>query len=270
MIIYRELHSPEEFEHLVDLQAHVWATTDRNSTPHNMLMAISHGGGVSIAAIDGDRYVGFNFAFIARRGDEYILWSHMTGVLADYQGQGIGKALKLTQRDWALAHGYQRINWTTDPLQRGNARFNLRLLGGMTNAYHANHYGPMNDSINAGMETDRFEITWPLNHPRVVQVAAGDVLQPVTSDDWPFLLEANAAGLPVETQPSGLDAAYYFIEIPRNIAAIKLSDINLAKRWQLAVRTTFTNCFRQGYYLVDFVDRDNRGWYVVARNFAAS
>ncbi|QPC83318.1 hypothetical protein G4Y79_02770 [Phototrophicus methaneseepsis] len=265
MITYHELHSPEDLEQIVDLQAEVWNATDRASTPHNMLMAIAHAGGVILAAADEGRFISFNFAILARQGDELLLWSHMAGTLPAYQGQKIGQKLKFMQRDWALAHGYKRINWTTDPLQSGNANFNLRYLGATAAQYMVNQYGAMNDAINAGMETDRFEMTWDLDHPRVIDLSAGQPPQPLVTS-YPedhFLLTTDSQGFPLCHDVGPLENSAYFAEVPLSIGAIKQQDIALAKQWQQSLREKLVPAFEQGYRVVDFTRQGRRGWYTV-------
>lgn len=268
MTTYKTLVTPEELEPLVDLQASVWQTSDRNSTPHNMLMAITHAGGVIMAAISKDgQYVGFNFAIVAKRNGEFILWSHMTGILPEYQGKGIGKRLKFEQRLWALEHGYKRINWTTDPLQRGNANFNMRHLGCKAICYMPDHYGAMNDGLNKGLATDRFGITWELEDPRVFAVAQGEILPPITPHypDEKFLVKCNLDNTPQVHLIDTLEDDLYFVEIPHNITAIKRTDIRLAKSWQLAIRQAVIPAIQQGYLVVDFARDNNRGWYILAQ-----
>ena len=45
------------------------------------------------------------------------------------RGTGIGRAIKLHQREWAAANGIATIVWTFDPLVRRNAWFNIAVLG---------------------------------------------------------------------------------------------------------------------------------------------
>jgi len=269
MITYKILEKPEELEILVDLQASIWDTSDRNSTPHNMLMAIAYAGGLVMAAIaENGCCVGFSFAFVAKRQDEFVLWSHMTGTLPQYQGQGIGKQLKFEQRLWALDQGYKRINWTTDPLQMGNANFNIRHLGAKAVLYMVNHYGSMNDALNNGMATDRVEFSWELEDPRVVAAASGRTLTPIAAHYPPenFLLKCDEANLPQLNQIDKLEDVFYFVEIPDSINTIKRANIELAKRWQFALRQVVIPAMQQGYMLADFAREGNRGWYVLARS----
>ena len=68
------------------------------------------------------RAVGFALAFVALKETGAYLHSHMVGVLAEYRDRGVGRLLKLAQREDALARGIDLIEWTFDPLQLKNAR----------------------------------------------------------------------------------------------------------------------------------------------------
>ena len=50
-------------------------------------------------------------------GGKPYLHSHMLGVLPEYRNAGVGRLLKLHQREDALARGIDLIEWTFDPLE---------------------------------------------------------------------------------------------------------------------------------------------------------
>jgi predicted GNAT superfamily acetyltransferase len=263
MITYRELTSTDDLQKIVEMEMIVWAMEPIMAVPHNFLMALIHAGGVVTGAEENGELVGFGLAFPARLGSEWGLWSHMAGVLPPYQRRGIGVGVKFAQRQWALANGFQTIGWTYDPLQRGNANFNLRLLGAFSNIYHVNFYGVMLDSINAGMPSDRLEITWKLNDPRVIAAANGETL-PQVATDFPlehFLLYTDSSGEPcLSDQIAPLP---HFIEIPYQLAALKRNNIDKAKRWQMMLRQAMQTSLSQGSAVVDFVTTETRCWYVM-------
>ncbi len=61
----------------------------------------------------------------------------MLGVLPEYRNHGVGRQLKLRQRDDALARGIDLIEWTFDPLEIKNAYFNVERLGAIVRRYRA-------------------------------------------------------------------------------------------------------------------------------------
>ena len=86
---------------------------------------------------------------VRHRSASIHLHSHITGVAPGHRGRSVGFALKQFQRSWALAHDVPTIEWTADPLVRGNVYFNLVKLGASIVAYHDDFYGPLRDRLNA-------------------------------------------------------------------------------------------------------------------------
>jgi predicted GNAT superfamily acetyltransferase len=97
----------------------------------------------------------------------------MTAVLPEYRDLGIGRQLKLAQRDDALARGISLIEWTFDPLQTRNAYFNICRLGVVARRYLLDIYGSTSSPLHGGLPTDRLVAEWHLASDRVEQVLTG-------------------------------------------------------------------------------------------------
>lgn len=265
MITYREIHDPEELKQVATLETLVWNMGAEDAVPHNMMMAVIHSGGLVNGAYEDGALVGFGLCQPMRHGSQWGLWSHMAGVLPRMQGKGVGFGIKQHQRRWALEHDFPLICWTFDPLQRGNANFNLRILKGSTNTHHTNLYGAMTDGINAGMESDRLEIAWWLSAPEVVAAADGQPPPPAASSAprEDFLLFTDDEGMPRLREPLTVKSRYHFAEIPKNLGALKQKSIDQAKDWQFKLRTALQYAFAQGYRAVDFAEDDRACWYVL-------
>ncbi len=267
-IEYRVVEDPEELKAIVELQTVVWSMPASEAVPHNMLFAVIHGGGNVIRAdLDGE-LVGFSLGLAALHGEERWLWSHMAGVVPGHQGRGIGSGIKYAQRRWALDHGYKVIAWTFDPLQRGNANFNMHLLKATTSTYHINFYGNMTDGINAGMPSDRMEAIWDLQAEPVI---AAEVTPPTSTvvTNFPreaFLLYSDDDGQPQLQLPSTWHSRYYFAEIPFQISKLKRENLQRAQAWQVALRQAAGGAFAQGYKAVDFADDGKRCWYILEKS----
>lgn len=253
------LQTPESFEQATDVEIAVWGLSQRDAIPSSMFRAITLNGGILLGAHDGESLIGIAFAFPTFRNERRILWSHLTGVLRRYQGQGIGEKLKLAQREWAIQQDFDEIRWTFDPLQRGNANFNLARLGVHADTYHVNLYGDMTDAINVGMPSDRVEAAWDLRK---------DVKLPVSEsiDDMPLALRIGEDSLP-EGNAVEASAKCYLVAIPESVAELRARNRELALRWRLALRETLVQAFQQGFAAVDFVKltRDNAHAYVLAK-----
>src|SRR6266403_831385 len=140
-IVVRKCIALEEFQSCVQLQREVWGESDLEVEPVTGFVVAAHTGGQVLGAFDGDRLVGYTLALVGLRGQGPYLHSHMTGVKSEYRDRGVGRMLKLFQRDEALGRGIRLIQWTFDPLELRNAHFNLNRRGAICREYQPNLYG---------------------------------------------------------------------------------------------------------------------------------
>ena len=111
--------------------------------------------------------VGFAFSIVGVKDGRPTQWSHMMGVVAEHRRSGLGRALKLAQRERALAAGFDLMEWTFDPLQALNAHLNFAKLGVVCDEYVRNLYGESTSALHRGTPTDRFVVQWRLREPHV-------------------------------------------------------------------------------------------------------
>jgi predicted GNAT superfamily acetyltransferase len=132
-------------------------------------MAVAtHVGGLVLGAYEGDRMVGFSMAVPGVKPAGKAYWhSHMTGVLPAFQNQGIGRLVKLRQREEAQRNGIDLVEWTFDPLEIRNSHFNLERLGVVVSQFVPNQYGLTSSRLHGGLPTDRLVAEWYVNGPRV-------------------------------------------------------------------------------------------------------
>jgi predicted GNAT superfamily acetyltransferase len=192
-ISIRPLDTVDEVFRASEVLAEVWGG-DRGGMPPNLLRAIAHSGNYAVGLYQGERMVGASVAFFAEPGAR-SMHSHITGVLPGLQSRGLGRALKQHQREWALAREVGHITWTFDPLVARNAHFNLRVLGTRVTEYLVNHYGPMDDGVNRGDETDRIMVSWALAAP---PVPTPDDERVVASVEIPHDIETLRRETPVD------------------------------------------------------------------------
>ena len=266
MIDIRILHTIPELEAAVDVELVVWGLHPRDAVPSALMHVLALRGGLVLGAYDGDQMVGVLLSLPAQDDGEWILWSHMTGVHPQYQGHGIGAALKRHQRKWALEHGYRKIRWTVDPLQRGNARFNFHLLGEdaamIANTYHVNFYGDMDDDINRGIPSDRIEALWLIDQPS---------LHAPVAPDAPLLLGMGADSLPEsQVHRAQWDTPIYQVALPRSLDAIRRTAPEGVLTWRLALREALQSAFARGYCITDFLSDRDSNVYILKRNGDAS
>ena len=164
------LHQLDEFQSCVDLQLAVWGYSDGDLIPRRMFLLADRIGGQVLGAFDGDNIIGFAMALPGFRNGQPYLHSHMLAVLPDYRNLGLGRRMKLAQRDDALARGFELMEWTFDPLEIKNAHLNIARLGAICRRYYPDFYGPSSSPLQGGLPTDRLYAEWWLRSPRVLRV----------------------------------------------------------------------------------------------------
>ena len=107
-----------------------------------------------------------------RNGHSY-LHSQMLAVRQQYRNRGLGRRIKLFQRDDALARGFELMEWTFDPLEIKNAYLNIEKLGAIARRYNVNQYGITSSPLQGGLPTDRLVAEWWMKSRRVEAVLAG-------------------------------------------------------------------------------------------------
>jgi predicted GNAT superfamily acetyltransferase len=166
----RHCESLAEYEECVKLELLTWG--EHIAVPSAIFVVAHHTGGQILGAFDRGRMIGFTLALAGTRGGKPFLHSHMTAVLPECQNRGVGRQLKLFQRVDALKNGVPLVEWTFDPLELKNARFNLTRLGAIVRRYIPNCYGVTASPLHAGLPTDRLVAEWWLDSDRVRGILA--------------------------------------------------------------------------------------------------
>lgn len=233
----RQLYQLDEFRDVLRLQKNIWGFADIELLPLRFLVVVSKVGGHVFGAYDGAEMVGFCFAIPGvKTGGRAYLHSHMLGVLSEYHNAGIGRRLKLRQRDEALARGITLIEWTFDPLELKNAFFNIERLGAIVRRYHENQYGVTASPLHGGLPTDRCIAEWYLDSPRVRAVLEG----------------GRVAFSPVER-----------IVYPADMARIRAQENGRARQIQQQNGEKFRAAFARGLAVTGFERSDTQGAYLL-------
>jgi predicted GNAT superfamily acetyltransferase len=278
----RILETPAEMLQVEQLQRQVWPGDETEIVPTHLLTASVRHGGLVIGAAPANAphaaLIGFVFGFPAIETGEaggaprLHHHSHMLGVLPEYRNQGVGFLLKRAQWQMARHQGVERITWTYDPLLSRNAHLNIARLGAVCSVYLRDAYGPLRDGLNAGLATDRFQVDWWLNSPRVQRRLSARSRLPL---DLAHFLAAGARilnatrieqdGLPRPPDPANLDALIaapapghdeqpvLLVEIPNHFQALRQADASLAQDWRTHTRALFEGLFERGFIVTDFV-----------------
>ncbi|MFQ5723758.1 MAG: GNAT family N-acetyltransferase [Terriglobia bacterium] len=233
----RACTSLEEFDRCVELQRQVWGFADIELVPKDVIVVAASTGGQVFGAFEGREMVGFVLAFPGYRNARPYLHSHMLAVRPESRDHGVGRRLKLKQREDALARGLELVEWTFDPLELKNAYFNLERLGVIVRRYVPNKYGRTSSPLHGGLATDRLVAEWWLKTGRVEAAVAG---------------RSPAPGSTCQR-----------IAVPADIAEIKQRDRAAAGKVQAEARRQFEQWFSQGYAVTGFVREERQGIYLL-------
>ncbi|MGA7475299.1 MAG: GNAT family N-acetyltransferase [Candidatus Sulfotelmatobacter sp.] len=171
-IVIRRCQGLDELRACVALQKDVWNFTDAELVPLRMFVVAEKVGGQVMGAFDGGEMVGFALSVPGTRSDHVYLHSHMLAVRKDHRNHGLGRRLKLLQREDALARGIDLIEWTFDPLEIKNAYLNIEKLGAIARRYNINQYGITSSPLQGGLPSDRLIAEWWLKSRRVETLLA--------------------------------------------------------------------------------------------------
>jgi len=138
------------------LLARALAFSERDALPPWLVQTSAAQGGLALGAFDASGLVGFSFALPGRPGE---LFSCGLAVDPPARGRGIARALKLAQRERALAAGVSVIRWTADPLAAPALALYLGRLGARLVAYEPELYAAVRDDA---VPPDDVALEWPL------------------------------------------------------------------------------------------------------------
>ncbi len=258
----RELHDIDDLEMLAHLFASIWGRPGEPPMNSDVLKGLALSGNYLSGAFAEGRLIGGLVGWLGGAPPHNLhMHSHILGVLPGSERHGLGFDLKQHQRGWCLARGVNVMEWTTDPLVRRNAYFNLTKLGAEAPEYLVNVYGQMRDGINAGEESDRLLIRWHLDSERAAAAAAGELreLDAERLRSWSSgtILAVGSSGEPVTRDSS---SRVLLCQVPDDIIEVRRSDPALARSWRLALREAIMKAMAAGYAIPGAT---RGGWYIL-------
>ncbi len=262
-VVFRPLQGQEEYRACVELQELTWGVGFHERVPPSMLLISQKVGGTAAGAFDADgKLLGFVYGLTGTRDGRLVHWSHMLAVRPEAQGVGLGRRLKLYQRESLLLLGVETMHWTYDPLVARNAHLNFNRLGVTVVEYVPNLYGPDTASeLHSGLGTDRFIVEWDLAASRVDAIVLGSPPAVQLPQEAPVLSAGPDADAPLPTAP------VVGVEIPAEIHGVLAEDADRAWAWRAVTRRAFTFYLDRGYRVQGFAfdAPTGRGVYVVTR-----
>ena len=256
----RAVRTPEEYVACVDLQRQTWGYGFSDVVPVSMMQITVKMGGICTGAFGPDSdLLGVVFGVTGIHGGELAHWSHMLAVRSDARNMGIGRRLKLAQKEELLARRVRTMYWTFDPLVARNAHLNLNHLGATVAEYVPDMYGTSDSDLHQ-LGTDRFIAKWDLigscGQRRRTDRAAG--------------VDDSSGSRPVIGVPGGservpLEADVVEVQIPSDIAAIEAHSFEEAVRWRLSTRRALTRLLDGPYDVTGFISGRDHARYIVSR-----
>ncbi len=235
-----QLSKLEEFADIVNLQKEIWGYSEIELLPLRFFIVANKIGGQVLGAFDNHKLVAFCICIpgLKENGRTY-LHSHMLGVLPKYRNTGLGRRMKLKQRQYALAEGVPLIEWTFDPLEIKNAFFNIERLGAIIRRYVYNQYGTTSSHLHGGLPTDRLVPEWWVASERVAAICSG---------------------LPYR-RPEVIER----ISVPSNIAQIRRDQPFEAREIQQRIAQQFSEYFRRDLAVIGFDKTEDSGTYLLGQ-----
>lgn len=262
-VTLRPIEDRDGYRACVELQRTTWGAAFSELVPTSVLMVARKIGGLLEGAFDADGgLLGFVFGFAGERVGRPLHWSHMLAVRPGVRGRGLGRRLKLHQRDCLLEGDLRVALWTYDPLVSRNAHLNLNRLGALVSAYEPDLYGTeTNSPLHGQGGTDRFVVRWELRSERVRQAVEGT--PPAPAEDWAdapvVTLDATGTagriadvgegvgGRPTSAEPLFPREPRVLVEIPRDVQALNRTDPERVVRWRQLTRAAFPWYLERGY-----------------------
>jgi predicted GNAT superfamily acetyltransferase len=240
-IVLRSCKGFDELESCVRLQVETWGYIDGDVIPKRMFIVAQRIGGQVIGAFEGRNMVGFAMSLPGVKPEKpgggkpiAYLHSHMLAVTPEYRNAGIGRKLKLYQRDDGLNRGFTLMEWTFDPLEIKNAFLNIHRLGVIVRSYTPNFYGVSSSRLQGGLPTDRLHAEWWMDSERVKGILNG------------------SPGAPQEILET--------IVVPKAVSEWKATSVSGAMVVQEENRHRFLDAFARGLAVAGFrVDNEGNG-----------
>jgi predicted GNAT superfamily acetyltransferase len=242
-ITLKHLETLPDFREALRLQKEIWGFSDIELLPLRLFVVAHKVGGQIIGAFDGEHMIGFLLSIPgikpSAENAETYLHSHMMGVQAPYRNLGIGRMLKLAQREEALSRNVRLVEWTFDPLEIKNAYFNIERLGAVVRRYVLNQYGTTTSHLHGGLPTDRCVAEWYLDSARVLAVLDG--------------------------RPVDHDSVVERVAVPEDIAELRQKEPKRARDIQRNLSEAFLAHFQRGLAVTGFERSADSGVYLFSQ-----
>jgi predicted GNAT superfamily acetyltransferase len=269
-ISIRRVRTNEEYDACVRMQHAIWGEDFTEIVPATMLKVTQQIGGVTAGAFDASgRLLGFVFGMMGAMDGKLVHWSDLLAVHPDARNKGLGRRLKLFQRELLRPLGVERMFWTYDPLVAKNAFLNIVRLGARPTEYVVDMYGSdTHSALHSGLGTDRFIVAWDLTRDGGANTGAAADVDTAAREAPLATAQALGGGRGVAPAAELPDADVVRVEVPGDIDAVVARDISIAANLRASTRRIFTHYMNRHYRVSGFshLTPDDRYFYILSRN----
>src|ERR1700722_2934047 len=259
----------EEYGQIADVFQAVFALRDRATPPAWLMEDTTKVGGLTLGLWDGDKGVGFSYAFAGLDAAGPYLYSSGLGVLPGHRSRGQAYEMKVAQRAAALELGYHRMKWTYSALRSVNAHLYITRLGGIGSQYVFDTRGSYDSDwvTEGGVPLDEFVVEWKLDTERVRSRVGG----PAPADVATAYCISRCSGSGADRVLDDIDAEpepdQVLCEVPADFQYLVNHALELAHDWRSKTRPAFARLMAQGFALTEcFYDREHGPRYLFERN----
>ena len=256
----RPAETRADFEACVELQRDTWGRGFSEVVPVSMMQVTGKMGGICLGAFGpGGTMLGVVYGVTGIRGGSRAHWSHMLAVRQRARNMGIGRRLKIAQKEALVEQGVTTMYWTFDPLVARNAHLNINLLGASVDEFVPDMYGASDSDLHR-LGTDRFVVKWDLGAGRGAGDGAGREEEAGAGRARPVV------GMPGrDADQVSLDLDAVEVVIPSDIEAVEARSFDEALGWRHASRRIFQRLLNGPYEVSGFIKGRQHARYVVSR-----
>ena len=256
----------EDMSEFSEVMRDAWdGMPDSEVIPSHVFEASRETGNVLGAYMDGE-LIGFAYQ-IPDTEEQGLIHSHAVGVTSDHAGEGVGEQIKRGQRQHALDRGFDKIEWTYDPLLGMNANLNIGKLGGKVSEYREDVYDSENGTTAGETPADRFVVEWDLDSDHVERTLEGEE----NSYDPGTVISAQGPDIDLEDSTlKCLEGGYKLREVPEGAVAVQIprdrsvaEEAGTEEEWRYATREVFQTLFDDGYEVIDFQTESHGNTYIL-------